>query len=747
MSAAEKPDTDRFSVSRGTLFVDKLMGRLIRVGGVGIIAAVFGIFIFIIAQVIPLFRGAEITPAASIPLAAPAGALVGLDERGELPFVATLSGEILFRRPGGGAVEGAVHVLPDGFSPAAFAYSGCAETLFYSDAAGTVVPVEIGYRVEHPKDASPRTIAEPKSGAPLALKAGPGVRDIRCEAGADSRLFVFRCEGPADAAVKAVRVKRKRGLGGKTREVVGAPEVLSAPGMGAATSVLVAGAADSVLVGDAKGEVYWFADDGDGFALRQRFKPFEGAPVALMGFIFGDMSVSFSDAHGKNTVWSLYQQVPESGKPSVRLWGHTKTLGDTPGAPTVFAASSNGKGYLLAGPGFASLRHSTTESVRDEIPLDFRVRQGGLGRHHDLMWFVDEAGDMRRFAVRDPHPEAGLKAFFGKIWYEGASEPRYSWQSTSGNDDFEPKLSLVPLLHGTLKGTLYAMLFAVPLSLLGAVYTSQFMRPEVRRVVKPVVELMASLPSVVLGFLAALWLAPRVEHAVPGILLAGVALPVAALLFGLGWSRLPARMRILVKPGYEFLALVPVALAVMVAAWACGPAFEHAVFGGDFPAWWRAHGGAFEQRNSLVVGFAMGFAVIPIVYTMAEDALANVPGSLVSASLALGASRWQTAWRVVVPTASAGIFSALMIGFGRAVGETMIVVMATGNTAVLDWNLFNGMRTASANIAVELPEAPPESTHYRTLFLCACCLFMLTFFVNTLAETLRHRLRERYKVV
>jgi len=145
-----------------------------------------------------------------------------------------------------------------------------------------------------------------------------------------------------------------------------------------------------------------------------------------------------------------------------------------------------------------------------------------------------------------------------------------------------------------------------------------------------------------------------------------------------------------------------------------------------------------------VVGFAMGFAVIPIIYTICEDAFSNVPQHLVSGSLALGANRWQTALRVVLPTASPGVFSAIMIGFGRAVGETMIVLMATGNTPVMDFNAFSGFRALSANIAVEIPEAPEGGTLYRVLFLGAFLLFVLTFLVNTAAEIVRQRLRERY---
>jgi len=155
----------------------------------------------------------------------------------------------------------------------------------------------------------------------------------------------------------------------------------------------------------------------------------------------------------------------------------------------------------------------------------------------------------------------------------------------------------------------------------------------------------------------------------------------------------------------------------------------------------------YAQRNALIVGFVMGFTVIPLIFTISEDAMSNVPPYLTSASLALGASRWQTTWRVILPTASPGIFSATIIGFGRAVGETMILLTATGNTPIMEWNIFNGMRTLAANIAVELPEAPQYSTLYRTLFLGALVLFVLTFLINTVAEITRQHLREKYKTV
>jgi phosphate transport system permease protein len=192
--------------------------------------------------------------------------------------------------------------------------------------------------------------------------------------------------------------------------------------------------------------------------------------------------------------------------------------------------------------------------------------------------------------------------------------------------------------------------------------------------------------------------------------------------------------------------LLPVVVGTCVVAFTLGGWIEGRLLSGDYRGWLLATLGlGYDQRNSLVVGIAMGFAVIPIIFTIAEDSLANVPQHLRAGSLAMGATRWQTAVRIVLPTASPGIFSAVMIGFGRAVGETMIVLMATGNTPVMDANIFSGFRALSANIAVELPEAPEGGTLFRILFLAAFLLFCLTFAVNTVAEVVRLKLRQRYR--
>jgi phosphate transport system permease protein len=347
--------------------------------------------------------------------------------------------------------------------------------------------------------------------------------------------------------------------------------------------------------------------------------------------------------------------------------------------------------------------------------------------------------------VNNEHPEVSFGSIWGKVWYESYQKPDYIWQSSSAANDFEPKYSLTPLVFGTLKAAFYAMLFAMPLSLLGAVYTAYFMAPAMRQLVKPTVELMGALPSVILGFLAGLWLAPFIEKNLAGIFSVLILLPVGVLLFALLWQFAPKAIRHKFPDGWESALLIPVLLFTgWFAFWISVP-LESVLFGGSLREWFnREWGIGYDQRNALVVGVAMGFAVVPTIFSIAEDAVFSVPKHLTVGSLALGATPWQTVTKVVLLTASPGIFSAVMIGLGRAIGETMIVLMATGNTPVMDFSVFQGLRTLAANIAVEMPEAEVDSTHYRVLFLAALVLFLFTFIFNTLAEIIRQRLREKY---
>ena len=347
--------------------------------------------------------------------------------------------------------------------------------------------------------------------------------------------------------------------------------------------------------------------------------------------------------------------------------------------------------------------------------------------------------------IHNEHPEVTWSALWQEVWYEGYPEPGYIWQSTSASDDFESKFSLVPISFGTLKAALYAMLFAVPIALSAAIYTAYFMSSELRKVVKPTVEIMEALPTVILGFLAGLWLAPLIEEHLPAIVGLLILLPLGVLATALCWTKLPASIRHKIPEGSHSILLIPVVLFIGWVSFAMSETVELWMFDGNVRQYLTNElGMTFDQRNSLVVGIAMGFAVIPTIFSIAEDAVFSVPKHLSNGSLALGATQWQTLVRVVLLTASPGIFSAVMMGLGRAVGETMIVLMATGNTPIMDWSIFQGMRTLAANIAVEMPESEVGSSHYRILFLAAFVLFIFTFIFNTVAEFVRQQLREKY---
>ncbi|WP_022940608.1 ABC transporter permease subunit [Psychromonas hadalis] len=395
--------------------------------------------------------------------------------------------------------------------------------------------------------------------------------------------------------------------------------------------------------------------------------------------------------------------------------------------------------------GMLSLFHATgeTQLLHEKISENETLSVAFSPRANALL--IIDGKQVKLFKLDNEHPEITWSSLWQEVWYEGYPEPKYLWQSTSASDDFEAKMSLVPISFGTIKAAFYAMLFAVPIAISGAIYTAYFMSPSIRSYVKPTVEIMEALPTVILGFLAGLWLAPLIENQLPGIILLLISLPLSILVTAMLWTTLPKKIRESIPEGIHPLILLPVLLLTGYLSMSFSDTLELWLFNGDTRMYLTNELGInFDQRNSLIVGIAMGFAVIPTIYTIAEDAIFSVPRSLTMGSLALGATPWQTLAKVVILTASPGIFSAVMMGTGRAVGETMIVLMATGNTPIMDWNIFEGMRSLSANIAVEMPESEVGSSHYRVLFLAAFVLFIFTFIFNTLAELVRQRLREKY---
>lgn len=259
--------------------------------------------------------------------------------------------------------------------------------------------------------------------------------------------------------------------------------------------------------------------------------------------------------------------------------------------------------------------------------------------------------------------EANLREFFFTAREGETIVDRYIWQPTAR----DPKMSLIPLVLGTLKSTFVALLFACPIGVAAALYSSEFASRRAREIVKPVIELLAGIPSVVLGFFALMILATWVQELM----------------------------------GFTY------------------------------------------RLNAWNAGLALGIALLPIVFTVSEDGFSAVPGSYREASLAMGATRMQTAFRVVLPAATPAVFASFVLAFGRAIGETMILLMAGGNAAISSLSLSDPLRTMSATIAAELGEVVFGSAHYAALFFIGTLLFVITFISNSAGRLIIRGMQRR----
>lgn len=493
------------------------------------------------------------------------------------------------------------------------------------------------------------------------------------------------------------------------------------------------------------GTVDVFNRNDDGISLYEQVRVDQAGSISTSALLQGEMSLLLGTDNGQIQQWFMVR-----GKDAAQRMTLTKIrsfeLGKSP--ITVIQPEARRKGFMAGDrDGNVGYFYTTSERTVEVAKMaDAPITALTMSNHSEGM-LVDSEKGSSFWAVDAHHPDVSMHSLWGKVWYESYPEPDYVWQSTSGSADFESKMSLMPLTFGTLKAAFWAMLLAAPLAIAGAMYTAAFMSPALRTKIKPTIELMQALPTVILGFLAGLWLAPLVTTYLPAIFSLLVIVPIVILICGFLWVQIPLEKRNAIPDGIAPIVLVVPVVAAMAIAFMLSQPLEQAVFadhGGSLVNWLRANGVDYQSQNALIIGLIMGFAVIAPIFSIAEDALFAVPRHLVNGSLALGATPWQTLMTVILPTASPGIFSAVMIGFGRAVGETMIVLMATGNTPIMDMSLFNGMRTLSANVAVEMGEAEVGSTHFRILFLSALVLFVMTFVLNTAAEVVRARLRKKY---
>ncbi len=837
------------------LLADRYAGRIITASGIGGIVAVSLVGLFLLYVALPLLLPAHVEADRKLPVVDDSAQVLAreVDRYGLMVWSLHADGVVVVRELGSGGVLDRIQVAGD--APLTCS-SGAGETgVAMGFADGTVVIGGFGFSTEflsgneEPAQLDSLAAGEtrPWRGGVVTRTPEGQLRTLKFDLDAQSPLAVSDTAlvaidlvgsgaGYVLAAVDASGILHYRKLTVRTNMLTGGKTLRS---RGTDLPLADCGITDprhlaGLKINDTGREIILVTAAGRASLLEEHngelvpqqttdlLEDRPGARVTALGFLAGHVSLAVGDSEGGISVW--FPLEGKDGRPAGLARAHVLAPG--PDAVTALAGSRRSR-MLAAGFADGTVRvvNVTAERILGEAAAtDGAVREVTLAPREDLLLAGGDKG-LSLLAVEAPYGEVSLHTLLGRVWYEGYDRPVYVWQSSSASDSFEPKMSLVPLIFGTLKATFYSLLFGLPLALLAALYTSEFLPRRQRSRIKPVIEIMASLPSVVLGFLAALVVAPLVENVVPQTLAVLVLTPGFVLLGAHLWQLLPRDAAARLDSLRPVAILLAMALGLMV-SWRLGPVLEGAFFGGDIKLWldgqtgngapgwavlflplagmtvgwlnvmygedvirsldagwshrqvaladllrfvvsalftvalacfvgwlldaagWDPRGsflGTYVQRNALIVGIAMGFAIIPIIYSISEDALVSVPDHLRAASLGAGATPWQTAVRVVVPPAMSGLFSAAMIGLGRAVGETMIVLMAAGNTPIMDMNIFNGFRTLSANLAVELPEAVKDSTHYRVLFLAALVLFAMTFVLNTVAEGVRLHFRGKTK--
>ncbi len=727
--------------------VDRSAGVVVWVGGITTIVSIMGIFLYLMWEVVPLFQPTNGDFVASIQVHEEEGfaanpTVIGSDEYQEVVFALTGKRLKFWRMPQGtpipevggdlkiqGAVKSSVLIGQKG------------NRMSVATQEGLVVPVTIHFQPVF-KEAT-RTIV-PTMVVKESIRVTPEGEELvhHAHSQQDERQMIAAVTRSGELWLTLVK---EPGEFSFSDEVTISQRQLVLPAETTITHMVLDSFGRRLVAGTAQGElVEWLVGEEEESIVRRVQIGQGGDPITALTYLLGERTFLVGTHAGQVMAW-----VPSNERkaPSLVPFRQVRTFQSHKGAVTAIMPSQRDKGFLSAdSQGQVVLHHATTgQTVIEFPPLFIETKALRFAPKANGGAWLGTDGNLRTFSIDNPHPEVTFRSLFFPVTYEGYEAPELIWQSSSGSDEFEPKFGMMPLIFGTLKGTIYAMILAVPLAVMGAVYTAMFMNPQLRAIVKPSVEIMAALPSVVLGFLAGLWFAPLLEKIFPAVVAGTLLLPVVIGVVCLLWQFLPRSLSGSHKYGIDLLVIMMAVVGTVGMCLTFNSSIEAVVFGGNYKQWVTDHFGlVYDQRNAIVISFAMGFAVIPIIFSIAEDSLSNVPRHLVAGSLALGATQWQTLTRLVLVSASPGIFSALMIGFGRAVGETMIVLMATGNTPILDWSVFNGFRTLSANIAVEMPEAPHGGTLYRVLFLSGLILFTFTFCINTVAELVRQRLREKY---
>lgn len=717
---------------------DKVATVGIGIGGVSVIGAILLIFLYLLHEVMPLFEPATVNKLSQYSVL---GANthssdvlhLAVEEQNEVAVKVLRQGRLEFFSLATGQNIKTVTLPLSGLAISQFAFDDASELMAFGLSDGSVLLAKYRYKISYPNNKRLITpvLEYPYGETPLAFSSTAftslALRDqeqaLWVLAGHENRVQILQLNKTESFLTGEIELEKS---------------IKTLPALEFSPNKLFVDVSlrFAYLLGQNKTFAYYDFNE-----QRLQYLQLEHTIVDSK-MLLGGISLLLADSSGAVSQWF---PVAENNNLILKRIRQFHANSESP--QLMIASENRRKGFLtVRSDGSLQIFHSTAhERVFEQKLFEKPITNMAVSPRANRLLALNDSGEMSVFAIDNEHPEVSWSSLWNKIWYESYPEPSYTWQSSASSNDFEPKLSLTPLAFGTLKAAFYAMLLGAPLAICGAIYTAYFMNSKMRRKVKPLIELMEALPTVILGFLAGLWLAPFLEKNLVGVFSILLVLPPSVLLLSFMASKLPMPWQNVLNEGWHSVLLIPAIILVAYVCLAISPALEQWFFAGNMRGWLtHSLGVSFDQRNAMVVGIAMGFAVIPTIFSIAEDAIFSVPKHLSYGSLALGATPWQTLKNVVLPTASPGIFSALMIGLGRAVGETMIVLMATGNTPIMDANIFEGMRTLSANLAVEIPEAEVASSHYRVLFLAAFVLFLFTFVVNTVAEVVRQRLRKKY---
>lgn len=739
---------------RWRLLKDSIARYGVVLGGLSVIVAVVLIFFYLLYVVFPLFLPASAQSTSQYDVPEPAQGktvLLEMEEQNKVAARFTDTGQVIFFDVATGkTILNQKVAIPDGAQITSFAQASPISdgTVVYGLSNGQAIIVKHLYKISYVNSTQVITpsLFYPSGEQGLILDdTGAALSKIAVTAGDDATTIVAKTANSAQGQgkIRLTHFEKEKSLFAEEAKLTRSDAVLDMPAEGVEAMLIDRNKTSLFLVGsDGRLSVFDISDKTNPVLKQHQNVVEAGQRITRVSFLNGDLSLMIGESNGLVSQWSMVRnKLNRSALQKIRSF----KVSDK--AVVAIQSEQRRKGFVtLDAQGVMGIYSTTAERelVKKSIGESSPVAAALSPRANALLVQL-ENGKINVWDIKNEHPEVSLASIWQEVWYESYPKPDYIWQSSSASSDFEPKYSLTPLVFGTLKAAFYSMLVAMPLALMGAIYTAYFMAPRMRQYVKPTIELMGALPTVILGFLAGLWLAPFIEEHLAGLFLLILVVPSGVMLFAFVWQCLPESIQQKLPEGWDVALLIPVILVSGWLAFTISAPLELLLFNGSLREWFKTELNiGYDQRNALIVGIAMGFAVIPTIFSIAEDAIFSVPKHLTVGSLALGATTWQTVTKVVLLTASPGIFSAVMIGLGRAVGETMIVLMATGNTPVMDMSVFQGLRTLAANIAVEMPESEVDSTHYRVLFLAALVLFTFTFVFNTLAEIIRQRLREKY---